>query len=453
MLYLQASESIEILDEFKGEKGRFLKTFAFNTQRNNNGWRVTWDSIKRNISDFKDKPGIEFVKCDGTVCDLDHTEGATYEQSLQIQEDFRSTNIIDYTLDENTETAFFIHKLEDGHDDFWENVQQRIIKAVSPSIWPIPGKFAVNGTNEKGLPIIDVFDWLALHDAFLTKNPAYGDVATITSTCEGENCHMKLLSAKELAAADDSLAPLQEVSLMVKHKDKLHFVGVTKDVADRINSRMKAGDVMSESLLKAVTNQQNENSYSLDSNTSFSSCSCSANSDMTLNPEEIKKLQESAKASDEKVKELESKLKASEDVKKENTDLKAKLKAADEEKGDGEDDDDKDVKEVKATNEFLDKENKDLKAKISAPLIAKILKAREDRGMPAEKLTALKTSLNAKSISDLEEKSNEDEFMMMTNLTASDHAPSGQHFEFGSEGNPGSLSAKSLESTFNEEDK
>ncbi len=452
MLYLQASESIEILDEFKGEKGRFLKTFAFNTQRNNNGWRVTWDSIKRNIGDFKDKPGIEFVKCEDSVCDLYHTEGATYEQSLQIQEDFRSTNIIDFTLDENTETAFFIHKLEDGHDDFWEKVQQRIIKAVSPSIWPIPGKFAVNGINEKGLPIIDAFDWLALHVAFLTKNPAYGDVATITSTCEGENCHMKLLSAKQISATDDdSLAPLQEVSLMVRHKDNMQFVGVTQKVADSIYAKIKSGETFNEKLLTATIKESENNTSDSDSNTSFSSCSCSANSDMTLNPEEIKKLEEAKNASDEKVKDLEAKLKASEGLQKDNDDLKAKLKAADEDKKEGDSDDA--VKDVKATNEFLDKENKDLKAKISAPLIAKILKAREERGMPSEKLTALKTSLNAKSISDLEEKSNEDEFMMMTNLTASDHAPSGQHFEFGSEGNPGSLSAKSLESTFNEEDK
>ncbi len=81
MLYLKASTGIEILDEFKGEQGKFIKTFAFNTKRNKNGWRVIWDSIKKRISDFLDKPGIKFVKCEGTICDLDHTEGATLNVS------------------------------------------------------------------------------------------------------------------------------------------------------------------------------------------------------------------------------------------------------------------------------------------------------------------------------------------------------------------------------------
>jgi len=54
MLYLKASSEIEILDEFDGEKGVFLKTFAFNDKRNKNGWRAPWDSVKRNIPTFQD---------------------------------------------------------------------------------------------------------------------------------------------------------------------------------------------------------------------------------------------------------------------------------------------------------------------------------------------------------------------------------------------------------------
>lgn len=88
MLYLKASSDIEVLSEYKGQKGVFVKTFAFNDQRNKNGWRVTWDSVKAHIATFEEnqRPGIEFTKCDGTICDLDHTDGATFAQSVKVQE-------------------------------------------------------------------------------------------------------------------------------------------------------------------------------------------------------------------------------------------------------------------------------------------------------------------------------------------------------------------------------
>lgn len=196
MLYLKASSQVQILNEYDGKPGLYLKTFALNDQRNKNGWRVTWDSIKKNMGDFIGNPGILYTKCQGSSCDLDHTEGSTYDSSLDVQEDFRVTNIIDYTIDEDTHTAYAIHQVTDP--DFAKMVNNDEIKYVSPSVWPVAGAYDVSGTNDKGLPMIDAFDWKALHIAFI-NDPAFGDDAKITATCEGQNCQMRLLSAREMS--------------------------------------------------------------------------------------------------------------------------------------------------------------------------------------------------------------------------------------------------------------
>ena len=198
MLYLKASSQIQVLNEYDGQPGLYLKTFALNTKRNKNGWRVTWDSIKKNIGDFIGMPGILYNKCIGTVCDLDHTEGTTYEASVEAQKDYITTQIIDYTLDEQNETGYVIHKVNDPDGDFAKQVMGGEIKYVSPSVWPIQGSYDVNGTTDNGLPMIDAYDWKPIHIAFV-NDPAFGDDAKITATCEGQNCQMRLLSARELS--------------------------------------------------------------------------------------------------------------------------------------------------------------------------------------------------------------------------------------------------------------
>jgi len=193
-VYFKASSHIEILDEYEGQSGQFLKTFAINDKRNKNGWRAVWSGIRKNIETFKGKPGIEFVKCDQDGCDLDHTEAQTEEMSLKIQEPFRVTTTIGFTFDESTHTAYFIDKIDDPA--FYEKVKSGEIKYVSPSIWPKSGGYDIIGEMENGQPMIDVWEWSGLHHAFVTK-PAFGDDAKITATCEGQDCPVKLLTAKE----------------------------------------------------------------------------------------------------------------------------------------------------------------------------------------------------------------------------------------------------------------
>ena len=274
-LYLKASSEIELLDEWDGRKGRFVKTFGINDKRNKNGWRATWEGIKKNMHTFLDdggRPGIEYVSCDGTVCDLDHTDGTTKQISIDVQEPFRVTNLMDFTFDDDTHTAFLIHEVLS--DETWEKLRDGRLKFVSPSLWPKSGGFEIIGEMPNGLPKLDVWDWDALHTAFV-NNPAFGDEARVTAMCEGENCHMRLLTARQLSAetvGDDGLDPLRQIPILVRHKGKLRFVSVTKQVADQLHANFEKDIAINE---ETVLRMMAEHETASNQNSSFSACACS----------------------------------------------------------------------------------------------------------------------------------------------------------------------------------
>jgi len=197
-MYLAAKAVLKsnLLTEWKGRTGRFVRTFGMNSKRNKNEWRATWDSIKKNIHTAIDYPGIEYEACVDAKCDLDHVEAETFKENVEKQKPFSRTNIIDFVLDEKEESVDLIHEVLD--DEFWKRLNNEEL-FVSPLIWPVNNGVTVLGKGRIGLPIIDTTDWKFVHDAFLTKDPAYGtDTATVKTMCEGKNCDVKLLSAQTL---------------------------------------------------------------------------------------------------------------------------------------------------------------------------------------------------------------------------------------------------------------
>ena len=246
MLYLKARAGITTLTSWKNRKGSYAKVFLLNDQRNKNGWRVTWESIKKNASDFIGRPGIEYVKCEGTVCDLDHTDGTTYEQNLKVQEQYRVSTIVDYVLDEATHTAYAIHQI--NSKGFAKKLSQKLIRYVSPSIWPKHGAYEILGKNTDGRPLVDVYDWKAIHSAWVTK-PAFGDDAKIVAQCDGTGHDCKLqLSASE----EDPLGPLKEIPLLVRHKHKLLYVGINECVHNIIQNKADQGIKITDQELEAA---------------------------------------------------------------------------------------------------------------------------------------------------------------------------------------------------------
>jgi len=236
----------ELLDNYKGRSGKFIKGFLLNDKRNKNGWRVTWDSILTHAPDFINHPGTYFVK-DG---EQDHPDGATYKDNMRNQEDYRVVNIVDVMIDEDTHTLNYVGEVLD--DDFAERYDEGRINMTSPGIWP--EKYEVVGEMDNGRPMLDVFHWRALHIAYV-NDPAYDTDAHTISTCDGDGHTCKIaLSANTKVTASD-LAPLQEIPLIRKTLNSNYTPCELKSFVAQL---LKADTDVGLKLQEIATNNPNE---------------------------------------------------------------------------------------------------------------------------------------------------------------------------------------------------
>lgn len=320
-MYLSAREipKTSLLTEWKGRKGRFVRTFAIDTTRNKNKWRVTWDSIVKNIETAIGMPGIEFMKCEQDECDLDHVEAESFESLVEKQKPYKRATTIDYVLDEDNQTADTIDEVHD--DDFWEKLNNGEIKYVSPLIWPYTGGYEILGYDEHGQKIIDAWDWHWVHKAYLTKDPAFGtEKANIKAMCEGDNCQIQMLSAKQLIdhSLKNNTSPLdKEFPLIVKHQNHLHYLTASKKVQEIIQKKKDAGIKINDQALAIAYAEAKETN---NEKSSFKTCTCDVKQKEMPTDEEHNNLKARLKATEDEKKNLEAKLKANED--KESKDAK-----------------------------------------------------------------------------------------------------------------------------------
>jgi len=313
-MYLIAKEIPEsnLFTNWKGREGKFVRTFGMNSERNKNEWRATWDSIKKYIHTALQFPGIEYEVCKADGCDLDHVEADTFEENIAKQKPYERTKIIDYILDEEKESADLIHEVFD--DDFWEKLQKREIKYVSPLIWPLAHGVKVLGRGRAGLPIIDTNAWKFVHHAFLKNNPAYGkDIATVKTMCDGKNCDVKLLTAKLQAdttiANDQNISHLQEVPLLYKHKGQLILLSASACVQKIIKEKKDSGIEITDQELAIVYSECGELKGNK-AKSSFKTCTCKTKQNKMSDSEQLEK---NLRAQEDKVKNLEAKLAAQEE--------------------------------------------------------------------------------------------------------------------------------------------
>ena len=168
----------------------FVKIWLIDSKFNNNRWRVTWDSIKKHVNSFIDRPIIYYKVCDAdNECNLEHIEdGQTYEQSLAAQQPYEIGVIKSIELDESTETAYAIAEIPD--EKYKEQIES--VGTFSPSVY-ITNKLTTI-LDEEGMTI---HDWKGIHTA-LVENPAYGNKAKVEETCEGNESECQSqLTAKE----------------------------------------------------------------------------------------------------------------------------------------------------------------------------------------------------------------------------------------------------------------
>jgi len=447
MLYLKASATVETMDNYNGKKGMFIKTFAVNDKRNKNGWRLDWQSIKRNISDFIKKPGIEYIKCTDAGCDLDHIDAATYQLSLKVQEPFRTTTITDYILDEDNHSSFFIHETDDA--DFFAKVNDGTIKYVSPSVWPISGAYDFQTDSAgniqrmpNGEPIVDVYDWKALHTAFV-NDPAFGEDAKVVATCEGHDCQMKMLTAKEMEASDELRNNFTDIPVLIKHNDHHVFVSLSAKASKEFD-HMFDNETIRPCAKSAMTVLKNN---------SLNACSCMIEMSMTelelqtklaASEKALKAATEEKEDKDKKIKDLESKI-----AKLEASAKKGCAKC-------GSEDHETDDHTEKNSAKNNEKEEKDEKAKTAREILKlgqiaarsmleEMIKAREINGATTEEITQFQTAMKAKTFDQIESQYN-DEKILLKSIKAKSEL---EHFEFnGGQKIPGALAAKSAEEIF-----
>lgn len=405
------------LDSWKGKKGQFVRTFGINTKRNSNEWKVSWKSIKQHINTAINRPGIEYEKCKEGKCDLDHVEANTFEGVIKKQKPFERTKIVDFVLDEETETADLIHEVHDK--EFFEKLKSGEIQYVSAMVWPATGGYEIHGKGRADLPIVDAEHWQFVHHAFLKDNPAYGkDTAKVKTTCEGSDCQIQMLSSKQFTPSEYD--PLSELPILFRHQNVLHLVSASKKVQNIIEEKQKNGIKICEKTLTDAYSTCNESNMK---NTSFKACICKNNRDKMADNE--KELEAKLKASETEKEEMKAKLKANEDKEK---DMESKMKGKYSKLFASEKSDDdakkmyaklksqtEDEKELKAMEDGLnesnksrksseeDPEKKDMKARLQAmesssaiPLIDSLVSIRKGK-MPESELEEFVNGLSSKS--------------------------------------------------------
>ena len=125
-------------------------------------------------------------------------DAESFDENIHVQEKYRVTTIVDTVLDNFTETAYAIHKVE--NKEFAQKVDRDEIKYLSPSIWPNKEKTTMYLNNDDEW-YIDTTDWTGLHDAFV-DTPAYGHKARIVGKCVGDDsCISTLKNDHTLSAA------------------------------------------------------------------------------------------------------------------------------------------------------------------------------------------------------------------------------------------------------------
>ena len=191
-------KQLHAVESFTKDGQLYLKTFLVSDVRNNNGWRASWNSIKKNVKSFIGRPGIEYFKCGIHGCQRDHTDADTFEKNIHVQEKYRVSTIVDVTLDESTHTAYAIHRIDD--EEFKGKIERKEVRYLSPSLFPNREKTTMYKADSTDEWYIDTTDWIGVHDAWV-DNPAFNHAARIVGECfGGKECITELKSDKMLVA-------------------------------------------------------------------------------------------------------------------------------------------------------------------------------------------------------------------------------------------------------------
>ena len=232
-LYFATTE-FEVLDEFEGEQGTFIKSFLINNKLNLNDWEVTEEANRLDGPDFKGMPGIEFFNKGRR----DHTVGNSYTQALHLQMPHEKAIIRKVLGTETGEKLTQISRVFDK--EIIKKIRNHEIKFVSPAIFPRSIDDVEVIQRPEGGHIHRVHRYLPLHYAFVDE-PAYGtDDAKITDICDGPDCLIKLEKASANIPTDgigqDEINPLRKIPIIrISKCNKTCQINVTVECHDDLS--------------------------------------------------------------------------------------------------------------------------------------------------------------------------------------------------------------------------
>ncbi len=229
-----SASKLEILNEFKGIAGNYIKTFLINSDTNFNGWMATKLANSKNAKDFLGLPLILWWNKERKV--WDHPEYNSKEEALEKQEEFRVGTIMEVGFDERTGNWWMIALIHD--DDVWKKIQSGELKYTSPSVWP---KKIVEGMSN---PLITT-DYYAIHNAIVSE-PAFGiGVANVKGFCEGDEKKCLAELGPMVASIDNSIDHVRVMPFLKKQNSSQ----ITKHGSSELNME----DSEKEKLEKQIT--------------------------------------------------------------------------------------------------------------------------------------------------------------------------------------------------------
>jgi hypothetical protein len=187
----------------------FLVYYALDSSVNQNGWRVSPESLDRNIKSFIGKPIVLKQKDPYNLEDMPQTgkfvhpilKNASLDENLQYQEQFSVGRINDvyrnykgWRFDVEITNPYIKEVLKSGADNTYP-------KYVSPQIATFPDRFP-------GEPETNIQNWQGLHLAFVDV-PAYGFAKSdMAGKCYGSEqlCTAQLQSAASAKPTEDPQA-------------------------------------------------------------------------------------------------------------------------------------------------------------------------------------------------------------------------------------------------------
>ena len=396
-LYFAATR-FEVLDEFEGEKGTFIRSFLISDKLNLNDWEVTAEANRLDGPDFVGKPGIEFFR-EGR---RDHTVGNTYNEALNLQEPFAKARIRKVLGTETGEKLEQISRIFD--DEIIQKIRTKEIEFVSPAIFPQSVEDVEIIVKPDGGHIHRVHRYRALHYAFVNE-PAFGPEARIGEICDGPDCVMKLSAAKKIPEIIRvaKCAKTGNTTVQISGASEL-----SKKVSECLSNKLAPGEEPTDQDIAICYSEAREQMKK--SLTSKISKTDTKDKTMAEENNDDKKLEARIAQLEEKEKKREEEAKKAKKAAEQNEDNNEEVMK----ENSAQENNDKDKEEKneaqkykkakKGQEEETDKE-KELSSKLAqltkianAPIIASYLKARRMIGDSEEKINETKTAMLKASV-------------------------------------------------------